>query len=702
MSRGNSIAQPSARDAGEQFVYMVEHVRDYAVFLMDDNGTIRTWNKSAEKMKGYCAEEAIGRFVGFLYTSEERAKGSPQHNLKEAAEKGTYQEEAWRLKKDGSLFWAMIELIAIKDANGQLTGFCKITRDLTMRKELQEQLAAEKERAQVTLSAIGEAVIAIDANGVIEYLNPKAEELTGWPLTDAQGRSFSEVFQVAEESTLRPQQHQLLALLQQGHPLGPNMPAVLVNRNGIRYAIEDTAAPIHSVDGCVAGGVIVFRDVTQSRELLKTITHQAAHDSLTGLVNRSEFEKRLQRSLDRCRHSHAPGVVLYMDLDQFKIVNDTCGHDAGDELLRQLASLYRNEIRDRDTLARLGGDEFALIIDHCSSDEAYAIAGKILQSTRAFQFIQSDRMFKVGVSIGLVIFDDTTPSIQDLMKRADGACYSAKERGRNQICSELASSSIDVARGAEIDWVARLTEAMQSNQLELHYQPIAMANGHRSEGLHYEVLLRLSDTEQGVILPGRFLPSAERYELMLEIDRWVVQRVLQWLAANPQHAEQLELCAINLSAKTLADASFLAYLDNLLSEFNTEPEKLCFEIAGAAAIIDMQKSLTMMKGLRAMGCKVSLGGFGTGMASLSYLKQLPADFVKIDASFVSVITQSLVDEKLVTSVNEIAHLTGKKTIAECVEDQATMEVLSRIGIDYLQGHWIAYPQELTGSALREH
>lgn len=692
MSRHYSVVLPSSAEVGEQFVYMAEHVRDYAIFLMDSNGTIRTWNKAAETMKGYRSEEAIGQFFGLLYTGEEQEKGSPLHNLEQADEKGTYQEEAWRQKKDGSLFWAMTEIIAIKGAGGKLTGFCKITRDITIRKELQEKLATEKERAQVTLSAIGDAVIAIDANGLIEYLNPKAAELTGWTATEAQGRLFSEVFHVAEESSLRPQEHQLLALLKQGHPLGPNIPAVLVNRNGMRYAIEDTAAPIHLHDGSIAGGVIVFRDVTQSRELLKTVTYQAAHDSLTGLVNRSEFEKRLRRSLDRCRHSHAPGAVLYMDLDQFKIVNDTCGHDAGDDLLKQLSNLYRNEIRDRDTLARLGGDEFALIIDHCSINEAYAIAGKILQSTRAFQFIRGDRMFKVGVSIGLVTFDDTTPSIQDLMKWADGACYMAKERGRNQICGELAFSSIDVARGAEIDWVVRLTEAMRSNQLELHYQPIAAANG--GGGLHYEVLLRLSDAEHGVILPGRFLPAAERYELMPEIDRWVVQRVLQWLAGNPQHAEQLELCAINLSAKTLADASFLLYLASVLKEFNTAPGKLCFEIAGTAAVIDMQKTLTVIKGLRALGCKVSLGGFGTGMASLAYLKQLPVDFVKIDSSFVSVITQSLVDEKMVTSVNDIAHLTGKKTIAECVEDQATMDVLSRIGIDYLQGHWIAYPQEL--------
>jgi diguanylate cyclase (GGDEF)-like protein/PAS domain S-box-containing protein len=681
-----------AGEAGKRFTLMVEQVHDYAIFQMDTKGTILTWNTAAETMKLYSAHDAIGSFFGMLYTEEDCKRQHPEHNLRKAAENGTYQEETWRMKKDGSLFWAMVEIIAIKQ-DEELIGFCKITRDMTVQKMLQDDLAAKKERAQVTLSAIGDAVVAIDADGKIEYLNPKAEHLTGWLNTDAQGRAFAEVFQLANESTLHPLQHQLVSWLKEGQVTAVNSPAVLVSKDGTRYAIEDTAAPIRLPDGHVIGGVVVFRDVTEARLLLNTVTYQATHDALTGLVNRTEFEKRLQRSLARTQQSHVAGVVLYMDLDQFKVVNDTCGHDAGDKLLTQLANLYRTELRDRDTLARLGGDEFALIADHCSAEEAYAIADKILQSTRDFQFVCNDRVFKVGVSIGLVMFDESSHSTQELLQRADQACYVAKNCGRNQIYSESLGKAVAAQHKVDTDWVSRLTQAMRLNQLTLYYQPIATANGDGG-GLHYEVLLRLADPENGIIMPGRFLPVAERYELTPTIDRWVVQRVLQWLHENHEHAEQLELCAINLSAKTLEDRSFPGYVAELFKQHNVTPEKLCFEIAETAAIIDMQKSLILINGLRAMGCKVSLGGFGTGMASFAYLKQLPVDFVKIAGSFVSAITQSIVDERMVKSVNDIAHLMGKRTIAECVENQATVEALSRIGIDYLQGNWIAYPKEL--------
>ena len=677
------------------FSYAVEHVRDYAIFVMDAKGTIRTWNKAAETIKGYAADEAIGNFFGLLYTEEDRAQGRPQHNLKLAAANGTYQEETWRRKKDGSLFWAMIEIIAIKTPGGDLKGYCKITRDITSGKTLQDQLVIEKERAQLTLGAIGDAVISINANGKIDFLNGKAEQLTGWRCADAIGRPFPDVFNAVDESTGQSQELQLVSWLKQGRATQDNSPAVLISRDGTRYAIEDTAAPICLPDGRVSGGVVVFRDVTKSRQLLNTVTYQAQHDALTGLVSRTEFESRLQRSLDRTRHAHSTSAVLYMDLDQFKIVNDVCGHHAGDNLLKQLAKIYCGEIRERDTLARLGGDEFALIVDHCSVEEAYLIANKILQSTRDFQFVCKDRAFKVGVSIGLTMFDETVHSTQEVLQLADFACHVAKEKGRNQVSCQRSGDPDSGHRKRDIDWISRLGDAMRQSRLQLHYQPIADIHG--GGGLRYEVFLRLIDPDEGIMLPERFLPAAERYALMPEIDRWVVRHVLQWLEENPAHAEKLELCAINLSHKTMMDDSFLGYLKDLFKQHRRiPPEKLCFEIAEAAVAADMRKSIALADGLRAMGCKVSLDDFGQGMGSFVNLRQLPADFVKIDTSFVSVITHSDLDAEMVKSINDIAHMMGKKTIAQCVEDEATKEALSRIGVDYVQGHWIARPKELVG------
>jgi diguanylate cyclase (GGDEF)-like protein/PAS domain S-box-containing protein len=681
------------QEEGKEFAYMAKHVSDYAIFLMDAQGIIRTWNKAAQKMKGYAEEEIVGKPLALLYTDDDRNKGHPQHNLDKAAQRGTYQEETWRKRKDGSLFWAMVEIIALKKPNGELNSFCKITRDITVRKALQEQVAGEKERAQVTLRAIGDAVISVDADGAVDYLNPKAEQLTGWTVAEAVGHPFGDVFHAVTGSAQHFDEHQLMSSLKAGHGTAAKSPAVLISREGTRCAIEDIAAPIRLPDGRVTGAVVVFRDVTESRDLLNSVTYQATHDALTGLVNRIEFEHRLERSLVRAKTSHVAGAVLCMDLDRFKIVNDTCGHDAGDKLLQQLSRLYRDVVRERDTLARLGGDEFALIADRCSTAEACSIANKILQSTRDFQFVYKDQSFKVGISIGLATFDESTGDAEAIMQRADRACYIAKEQGRNRIHFHGIGAPGPTRIDDEIDWVTRLTAAMQQNQLKLHYQPIATANG-RSSGFRCEVLLRLLDPVHGIILPNRFLPAAERYALMPAIDRWVVRQVVQWLGKNSGNVQQPDLCAINLSGKTLVDETFVGDVQDMIRERRIEPGKLCFEIDETAALIDMQRTQAMIRQLRALGCRICLAGFGTGMGSFAYLKQLPADFIKIDGSFISAIADSIVDEKMVTLVHEIAHLTGKETIAEWVENEATVEVLSRIGIDYLQGHWIAYPQEL--------
>lgn len=680
--------------AEDQFSYAIEKVRDYAVFLMDKDGIILTWNKAAEVMKGFSAEDAIGHFYGILYPDETRNQGWPQHNLKMAAQHDTFQEQAWRRKKDGALFWAMIELIAIKDANNELTGYCKITRDMSASKTLQDQLSKEKERAQVTLSAIGDAVISIDADGKIDFMNPKAEVLTGYLTADALGKPLSEVVHIVDEADCKPQEQELLSWLKQGQASMLNASGVLINKSGTRLPIEDTVRPIYMPDGRCAGGVIVLRDVTQLRNLLNSVTYQATHDSLTGLVNRAELEKRLQRSVARAQQSHVPGAILYMDLDQFKTVNDTCGHHAGDELLKQLACLYGKEIRERDTIARLGGDEFGLIVDHCTNDEAYAIAKKVLQVTNNFQFVCKDRVFKVGVSIGLVAFDETVQSIDMLLQLADRACYVAKEKGRNQIFCQTVNESDLARRREDIDWAARLNDAMRLNRLQLHYQPIVTVDGDIGR-LRYEVLLRLNDPELGLIMPGNFLPAAERYAMMPEIDRWVVQRVVEWLRDNHKHAERLDFCFLHLSAGTLADESFIGHIETLIAGRQALCSKICFEITESAAMIDLEKTLVMINGLRAIGCRICLSDFGKGMASFLYLKQLPVDFVKIDGAFVSMIKESIVDEKIIKLVNEIAHLMGKQTIAEWVEDEETADMLSHIGIDYLQGHWIASPRKLS-------
>ncbi|MBC7860725.1 MAG: EAL domain-containing protein, partial [Burkholderiaceae bacterium] len=466
----------------------------------------------------------------------------------------------------------------------------------------------------------------------------------------------------------------------------------LRGRDGQRYLVENAVAPVRQADGTLIGAVLVLHDVTESKQLLHRLGFEASHDALTGLVNRREFEARLARTLGRaCRPEHS-AALLYMDLDQFKVVNDTCGHSAGDELLKQLARLYAQHVRERDTLARLGGDEFALIVEHCSVADALGVAEKILETTRVFRYACGQRLFQLGVSIGLTPIDGSTASVEEALRRADHACYMAKERGRNRVSVHTGDADFALRR-SDMDWVTRLSEAFDNDELELYYQPIvALADGDAAG--HYEILLRLKDGGGKAILPGAFLPAAERYDVILKIDRWVLSKTLDWLKRDPAHLAGLKMCSINLSRRSLADVSFHQWAAKLIDASGVPADKLCFEITENGAIADMQKTIAFIDALAARGCRFSLDDFGTGVTSFSYLKQLPVDFIKIDGSFIQMMSSSSVDFEMVRFANDISHMMGRQTIAEYVTDAAIMEDLKRIGVDFAQGFWVGKPRPL--------
>ena len=422
--------------------------------------------------------------------------------------------------------------------------------------------------------------------------------------------------------------------------------------------------------------------------------YQASHDVLTGLVNRREFELRLKRTLDRAKQSlNTHAALLYMDLDQFKIVNDTCGHSAGDDLLRQLAQVYREHVRDRDTLARIGGDEFALIVEHCSIDEARIVAGKVLDTTRHFRYTCKGHMFQLGVSIGLIPIDSNASTVEKALRQADHACYLAKESGRNRVYVQH-NGDMDMAqRRSDMHWVRRLSDAFENDKLQLYYQPIVPI-GKDSDGLHYEILLRLVNENSDLITPTTFLPAAERYDVMPTVDRWVLRKSLQWLEQNEQHVSELDMCTINLSRRTLADESFQKYAKELFDSTTVPAEKICFEITENGAIANMKKTISFIDALAGRGCKFSLDDFGTGMTSFSYLKQLPVDFIKIDGSFIQMMNSSEVDYEMVRFTNDISHMMGRKTIAEYVTTASILQKLGDIGVDFAQGYWLGRPQPL--------
>ncbi|SHG74005.1 PAS domain S-box-containing protein/diguanylate cyclase (GGDEF) domain-containing protein [Massilia sp. CF038] len=950
-------------EAAELYRLMVVGIRDVAVFLMDPKGYITVWNRGAQDMKGYTADDALGQHLGMLYTDEDRASGRPEHNLQMAEQHGFFSEEQWRKRKDGGLFWAHIALTALRGEKEELLGFSKVTMDLT-RHKLLEQCAKEKEeidlilraaesgtwkweletddvevssylmqllghdapshklpfdawlefiheddrapfrarleqvrdhpesapveteirfhhkegdfewfflranwhlvkqdaplvfmgvcvavgslktaeeeqarllaalrherarfasvldqmpsgvvlaeipggrviyqneavrrlmgqdmrdvdsvdqygrfklfdlagqvvpgdalplartvltqqvasvqdllyqrddgaklhlaitsaavsdadgqahiavavvhdisklrqaeqaatseqeRALVTLAAITDGVVTVNRDGAVIALNPTAERLLGMDEAVARDKPLHDLLHFDEPDGANAIGAAVERCVQEQQVISRLPHLTMSNPHGHHFSIETTVSPVKLGDGALLGAVVVLHDVTESKRLLRRLGFEASHDALTGLVNRREFETRLARTIDRNRQPGSDNAaLLYMDLDQFKIVNDTCGHAAGDDLLKLLAASYTEHVRERDTLARIGGDEFALIVEHCEVQEALAVAHKILEATRNFRYACNGQMFQLGVSIGLTPIDSATTSVEDALRRADHACYIAKERGRNRVHVHY-QGDLDLAqRRSDMHWVTRLTHAFQHDQLQLYYQPIvALDDGETTQ--HYEILLRLRNGSGTPILPGIFLPAAERYDVILKIDRWVLDSTLAWLAAHPDHLEQLGTCSINLSRRSLADPSFHKFAADLIDSSSVPARKLCFEITEHGAIADMQKTITFIEALSARGCRFSLDDFGTGMTSFSYLKQLPVNFIKIDGSFVQMMSSSPVDYEMVRFTNDISHMMGRKTIAEYVSDPHILARLREIGVDFAQGNCIGKPRPL--------
>jgi diguanylate cyclase (GGDEF)-like protein len=427
---------------------------------------------------------------------------------------------------------------------------------------------------------------------------------------------------------------------------------------------------------------------------------EATHDVLTGLVNRREFESLVEVSVASARHAGKHHVVCYMDLDQFKVVNDTCGHAAGDDLLKELAGLLQSRIRESDTLARLGGDEFGLLLEGCSLERAQFIAADLLAAVGDFRFNRDAKMFTLGVSIGLAPVTGDSSSSAEAMSMADTACYWAKEQGRNRVCVYHTGDSDMAARRREMGWIARINLALAQDRFTLYHQRYLPLNAAAGTCQHLEVLLRMIDEEGNLVQPGSFLPAAERYNLMPAIDRWVIDSALRFIGALPASAHHLQTCCINLSGSSLTDEHLLQYIQGKLREYEVSPRRVCFEITETATIANMNRALRLIGELRARGCRFALDDFGTGLASFAYLKHLPVDFLKIDGTFVKNIARDPVNLAIVKATNEIGHALGIKTIAEYVEDIETLEALRQLGVDYGQGFGIARPMPLENFHIR--
>ncbi len=562
------------------------------------------------------------------------------------------------------------------------------------RERMEGALFQEKELALVTLQSIEDAVITTDATGLIKYLNPVAEELTGWSLAESLGLPLAQVFRIVNEMTRKPEENPVEKALRSGQMIEKTNHTVLITRNGNELAIEDSAAPIRTPDGQIIGAVMVFHDVTQTRHIARLLSWQASHDALTGLVNRSEFENRLEQTVSSAKTSKGQHALCYLDLDQFKIVNDTCGHVAGDELLRQVTTLFQTNVRSSDTLARLGGDEFGILLNHCPLEPAVWIANTLREAVQKFRFVWQDKTFNIGVSIGLVVINADTQQMNSVLSAADAACYIAKNKGRNRV-HVYQADDVDLAQQhGEMQWVARITQALEDNRFCLYYQPIVPVTQPESLEEHCEVLLRLVDETGNLVSPMAFMPAAERYNLMQAIDRWVICTVFASLGHCYQSLTPTQEClyAINLSGASINDDQFIDFVCEQFALHQIPPKAICFEITETIAITNLGKAADLIRSLKEFGCRFALDDFGSGMSSFAYLKNLPVDYLKIDGSFVKHIVEEPIDLAIVEAINQIGHVMGIKTIAEFVENDAILEKIKALGVDYAQGYGIGKPQ----------
>jgi len=561
-------------------------------------------------------------------------------------------------------------------------------------KQAEFLLLEEKERFQTTLESIGDAVIATDNECNVTYMNPVAEALTGWREARAIGQPLERVFFIINEMTGETAKNPARRCIEEGRILGLANHTGLLHKDGHTISIEDSAAPIRQTNGNIIGAVLVFHDVTEERSMAKELEFHANYDALTGLVNRRQFEQKLKEAMVTVRETHHDYALLYLDLDQFKLINDTCGHSAGDELLQVLVGLVKPRMRGSDLLARLGGDEFGILLANCPANKALDIANEVREIIEEFRYAHGDVIFNLGVSIGVVnLMDVWDIKAVDPLKLADTACYAAKDAGRNRVHVYKVNDVEFELRQGEMSWVSRITHALDHHRFVLYCQPIMPLVATNKAGI--EILVRMLGEKTGdIIAPGAFLPAAERYDLMDKIDRWVVEQTLTYFQQHNDCLDSLGYCSINLSGRSIGSEDFLRFLQAMFIKTKVPYNKIAFEVTETAAIQNLSFANTFMAQMQSLGCEFFLDDFGAGMSSFAYLKQLPVQKLKIDGLFVRDIHDDAIDHAMVKSINDVGHAVGMQTIAEFVENDEILRLLKGLGVDYVQGYRISKPLAL--------
>ncbi|NQZ81297.1 MAG: EAL domain-containing protein [Colwellia sp.] len=679
---------------------------DIGLILLDKKQTIQCWNQWMVQSSGINNSDAIGKTFAEVFPNVKSARllnaidDALCHGMASVLSQklNPHKLPLYKSVSSVSEHNLMAQMIMIKPIISNQT-LClvqvvdvsaAVARDHMLRIQAAEYHAKELHNRAI-LSSIADAVITTDINGRVEYMNSIAENMTGWNIKRANGYYIEEVFSVHSEDGKDPIPSIGLCIKNENIPNSFGNNLVLVKEDGTAIAIEESLAAIYNSQSEITGSVLVFRDVTRARKLADEVNWQAEHDSLTKLYNSEVFDKKLHILVESTKNIQAQHALLYLDLDQFKIVNDTCGHVAGDELLIQVSKLLSEHIRNCDVLARLGGDEFGIQLFDCPINICMRIANKIRQAIKDYRFVWGEKSFSIGVSIGVVKITDDNISVKDLLSASDAACYAAKDGGRNQVHLYQADVSEAAARHGEMQWFSRIQKALEKNEFLLYAQTIEPLDKSDTK-THLEVLIRMRDEQGELIPPGAFIPAAERFGLMSSIDRWVVENVFKMISASKEYIAKNNFnFAINLSGQTLSDNETLSFITKQLEKHQITKGSISFEITETAAISNLSSANTFIKSLKAVGCKFALDDFGSGLSSFAYLKNLPVDFLKIDGAFVKDMVNDPIDCAMVNSINQIGHVMNLKTIAEFVENDEILEKLKEIGVDYVQGFGICKP-----------
>ena len=544
------------------------------------------------------------------------------------------------------------------------------------------------------LDALGDGVVTTDREGRIVYVNRAGEALIGRAAAEALGKTLPEVIELRDEGERKSVSDPVRQCLSTGGRVHLGRRGMVVSSNGEgERSIELTVTPLRDADGELSGAVVALRDVSDLRGLTRQMSYQASHDALTGLVNRREFEVRLQEALESAHSGGHRHALCYLDLDRFKAVNDECGHMAGDNMLREVAALIKDAVRDSDTVGRIGGDEFGMLLVGCPLEKARQIADDVVRAVADFRFVWKDKIFSIGVSVGLVEISRESGSLEDLLGAADSACYVAKKQGGHVHVYSARDEAAARSRG-EIHWLQQLQSALKEGRFELHAQPIVPADPRTVTGPGLEILLRLRDESGVAIAPAEFMRAAERYRLMPDVDRWVVQTSLAALGRGAVKLPPGRSLCINLSGQTLGDAAFLEFVVDCLDRSGVAPERVCFEVTENSVITNIEHARRFIGVLHGMGCQFALDDFGRGLSSFANLKNLSLDYVKIDGYFIRNLASDTVNQAMVTAMIKLARSLNFRVVAEHVEDMSALDSARRMGVDFLQGYQVGRPQPL--------